>query len=75
LGNSPAGQAIGISAESGAVLKNGKRLDVEEGKRLVVLGKLRAIDPRADTVAELVVPGWVETRHDIPIARQLRFQR
>jgi hypothetical protein len=48
-------------AECGAALV-GKRLDVEEGKRLTALGKLRVIDHKADTVNGVIVPGLVEIR-------------
>jgi hypothetical protein len=48
-------------AERGAVLV-GKRLDVEEGKRLTVVGKLLVIDHAADRVNGIHVPGWVEIR-------------
>ncbi len=48
-------------AERGAVLL-GRRLDVKEGERLTVCGKLRVIEHRGDVVAGVIVPGWVEVR-------------
>ena len=47
--------------ERGAVLK-GTRLDVEEGKRLTVVGRLRVIEHQTDTVNSVIVPAWVEVR-------------
>jgi len=48
-------------AERGAVLK-GKRLDVEEGKRVVLVGVLRVIRHVAAVVGGVVVPAWTEIR-------------
>ncbi|WP_439631441.1 hypothetical protein [Gemmata sp.] len=48
-------------AERVAVLV-GRRLDVKEGGRIVVAGRLRVIRHRGDGVAGVVVPAWDEIR-------------
>ncbi|VTU02460.1 unnamed protein product [Gemmataceae bacterium] len=48
-------------SERGAVLL-GRRLDVREGERLVVRGRLDVIRHRADVVNGTVVPAWIEIR-------------
>ncbi len=48
-------------AEREAVLI-GRRLDVVEGERLTVRGKLRVIEHRGDVVNRVIVPVWSEVR-------------
>ncbi len=48
-------------AERGAVLLS-RRLDVKEGERLTVRGKLRVIRHRGDVVNGVSVPAWLELR-------------
>jgi hypothetical protein len=48
-------------AERTAVLR-GKRLDMDEGKRVNVVGTLKVIDHGAAVVGEVRVPAWVEVR-------------
>ncbi|MBA4187775.1 MAG: hypothetical protein C0467_07125 [Planctomycetaceae bacterium] len=48
-------------AERGAVLL-GHRLDVKEGQRLTVRGRLRLLWHRGDVVNGVVVAGWWEVR-------------
>jgi hypothetical protein len=47
--------------ERGAVLL-GTRHDIEEGKRVTVVGRLRVIRHRADFVGGVFVPDWTEIR-------------
>jgi hypothetical protein len=51
--------------EDGAVrtaVLRGRRLDVEEGRRVGVVGVLRIIDHAPCLVGTVFVPGWVELR-------------
>ena len=48
-------------AERSAVLR-GKRLDIDEGKRVEVVGVLKVIDHGAAAVNGVIVPAWVELR-------------
>jgi len=51
--------------EDGAVrtaVLRGRRLDVEEGRRVGVVGVLRVIDHAPCFVGPVFVPGWVEVR-------------
>jgi hypothetical protein len=47
-----------------AVPTNGRLPDVEMGKRVAVLGKLRVIEHPPGFVGGVLVPGWVEVRVD-----------
>lgn len=48
-------------AERTAVLR-GRRLDVKEGERVEVVGRLRVIDHKPAVVGGVFVPAWVEVR-------------
>src|SRR5437773_2066781 len=48
-------------AERGAVLR-GNRLDIQEGKRVTVIGVLRMLDHPPGVVNRVFVLGWVEIR-------------
>ncbi len=48
-------------AERGAVLK-GNRLDIAEGSRVTIVGKLRVLEHPASFVGRVFVPAWTEIR-------------
>ena len=46
-------------AERGAVLR-GRRLDIDEGNRVEVVGVIRVIDHKPAVVGTVFVPAWVD---------------
>jgi hypothetical protein len=54
-----------VDREYGAVrtaVLRGRRLDIEEGRRIEVVGMLRVIDHAPCLIGMVFVPGWVEVR-------------